>query len=310
MTYPWLQAVESEFAERLKGGRLAHALLLSGPAESGKVELAEKFLASALCLEDSYPACGACRSCQLASSGAHPDGHVVTFEENPRTGVIRKELVIDQVRRLTASLYLTNTISRRKAALVYPVEAMNKHTSNALLKTLEEPPGETVLILVSHDPVRLPATIRSRCQGLEVRLPGRESALAWLREQPDFEQQEAEKALQAAAGSPIRALRMLGDGGVEQYASLTEMLDGLLSGSRTAPQAMAELSEVDPDRLWSWISLRTAAATRVAAGQVGETKALSILQQQADRNRSLARTQVRKDLLLQDWLIQWARLNA
>jgi DNA polymerase-3 subunit delta' len=310
VTYPWLQAVESEFAERLKGGRLAHALLLSGPAESGKVELAEKFLASALCLEDSYPACGACRSCQLASSGAHPDGHVVTFEENPRTGVIRKELVIDQVRRLTASLYLTNTISRRKAALVYPVEAMNKHTSNALLKTLEEPPGETVLILVSHDPVRLPATIRSRCQGLEVRLPGRESALAWLREQPDFEQQEAEKALQAAAGSPIRALRMLGDGGVEQYASLTEMLDGLLSGSRTAPQAMAELSEVDPDRLWSWISLRTAAATRVAAGQVGETKALSILQQQADRNRSLARTQVRKDLLLQDWLIQWARLNA
>jgi DNA polymerase-3 subunit delta' len=224
--------------------------------------------------------------------------------------VIRKELVIDQVRRLTASLYLTNTISRRKAALVYPVEAMNKHTSNALLKTLEEPPGETVLILVSHDPVRLPATIRSRCQGLEVRLPGRESALAWLREQPDFEQQEAEKALQAAAGSPIRALRMLGDGGVEQYASLTEMLDGLLSGSRTAPQAMAELSEVDPDRLWSWISLRTAAATRVAAGQVGETKALCILQQQADRNRSLARTQVRKDLLLQDWLIQWARLNA
>lgn len=310
MTYPWLKDVESEFRERLQGGRLAHALLLSGPSESGKVELAKRFLASALCLENSYPACGKCRSCQLAASGAHPDGHVLTFEEHPKkAGEMRKELVIDQVRRLTASLYLTNTISRRKAALVYPVEAMNKHTANALLKTLEEPPGETALILVSDDPARLPATIRSRCQALHVRLPGAEAAMDWLQAQPGAVGPEAEKALQAAAGSPLRALRMMQDGGVDQYVELSRMLDGLLSGSNTTPQALAALSAVDPERLWSWLSLRAAAETRTATVRGVNGMAPSRLQQEADRNRGLARTPVRKDLLLQDWLIQWSRLN-
>ncbi len=310
MTYPWLQDVEAEFRERLQSGRLAHALLLSGPAESGKVELATRFLASALCLEDSYPACGQCRSCQLLASGAHPDGHVLTFEEHPKkAGEMRKELVIDQVRRLTASLYLTNTISRRKAALVYPVEAMNKHTANALLKTLEEPPGETALILVSDDPARLPATIRSRCQGLHVRLPGAAAAMAWLQGQPGVAAADAEKALQAAAGSPLRALRMLQDGGVDQFVELSRMLDGLLSGSDSVPQALAALAAVDPERLWSWFSLRAAAETRAAVVGAGNAVAASRLQQEADRNRGLARTPVRKDLLLQDWLIQWSQLN-
>ena len=180
MTHPWLKDVESEFLERFTAGRLPHALLLSGPSECGKVELANRLMSAILCLENEYPACGRCRSCQLAASGAHPDGHVVTFEEHPKTGELRKELVIDQVRRLTASLFLTNTISKRKAALVYPVEAMNTHTANALLKTLEEPPGDTVMILVSNAPARLPATIRSRCQNLDVRLPGTEASLGWL----------------------------------------------------------------------------------------------------------------------------------
>ena len=69
---------------------------------------------------------------------------------------MRKELIVDQVRGLISSLNLTNTISRRKAALIYPAEAMNTNAANALLKTLEEPPGETVIILVCSDTARLP----------------------------------------------------------------------------------------------------------------------------------------------------------
>jgi DNA polymerase-3 subunit delta' len=310
MTHPWLKDVEAEFVERLNGGRLAHALLLAGPSECGKTALATSFMASVLCLENTYPACGQCRSCQLAASGAHPDGHVVTFEEHPKTGDLRKELVIDQVRRLSASLFLTNTISHRKSALVYPVEAMNRHTANALLKTLEEPPGDTVMILVSHDPARLPATIRSRCQKLDVRLPGTRASLDWLQEQAgDDARNEAEMALEAAAGSPLRALRMLRDGGVDTYLLLNETLDKLRSGTATTAEAMGGLGNVDLDRLWAWLSLRSAAETRAEARRGANTRMLSILQQEADRNRGLARTPVRKDLLLQDWLIQWSRLN-
>jgi DNA polymerase-3 subunit delta' len=311
MTHPWLEGAEKAFLEQFSSGRLPHALLISGPSECGKVKLGQRFLAAALCLENRYPACGNCRSCQLLASGAHPDGHVLTFEENPRkAGELRKELVIDQVRKLTETLYLTTTISRRKAALIYPVEAMNKHTANALLKTLEEPPGDTVLLLVSHDPDRLPATIRSRCQDLHVRVPDKQAALRWLTENAGCDERQGVEALRAAAGSPLRAKRMLSDGGTDEFVAVCEALDHLQQGMGNLDRAMAVMIDVDPERLWSWISLQAAQRVRNAALAGQPAKSASELQYQADRNRLLSHSPVRKDLLLQDWLIQWARLNA
>lgn len=310
MSYPWLADIENAFADRLRQDRLAHALLLSGPPDLGKVELARAFIAAALCLEHTFPACGSCRSCALDASGAHPDRHIVTFEESPKTGELRKELVIDQVRRLSASLCLTNSISRRKAALVYPVEAMNKHTSNALLKTLEEPPGDALIILVSNASSRLSATIRSRCQKLHVRMPGHAESVGWLRLQDaGLSSGEAELALEAAAGSPLSALRLIEDGGVEAYARLNAALDALLDGRVSVSVILEELSETDPAGLWSWISLRSAEETRKRSRAGVAARASSELQRQADRNRRLVSTPVRKDLLLRDWLIQWSRLN-
>jgi DNA polymerase-3 subunit delta' len=309
VTYPWLQAVEAEFAERFRGGRLAHALLLSGPAGTGKADLAGHFLGGVLCLEDSYPACGACRSCELLAGGAHPDGHLLTFEQHPKKDELRTELVIDQVRRLTAALQLTSTISRRKAAVIHPAEAMTRSAANALLKTLEEPPGDAVLILVAHQPSRLPATIRSRCQALDVRLPSRGEALEWLTSASGAAPGDAGLALEAAAGSPLTALHTLEQGGGEAYRAVSEALDDLRAGRRQPPSAMKEMADLDPRLLWSWLSLRTARDTREALGKPGLARSLARLQQQADRNRYLASTPVRKDLLLQDWLIQWSRLG-
>jgi len=314
VNYPWLKAVDAEFSDRRASGRIPHAILFSGPADIGKLSLALEFLAGLLCLEDTHPACGVCRSCQLLATGAHPDRHIVTFEEHPKTGDLRKEIVIGQVRKLISSLYLTNTISRRKAALIYPVEAMNHHTANALLKTLEEPPGDTVLILLSHDPARLPATIRSRCQNLRARLPETDQAVKWLCESAPAGRQEAAAALAAAAGSPLRALRMLEDGSTDQFRLVTRVLDDLRAGSSDPLRAMAELAEVDPVQLWSWLSLHAADRVRgfagKGAGNGGGGKDLSLLQSAADRNRRLLPTAVRKDLLLQDWLIQWSRLRS
>lgn len=336
MSYPWLQAVETEFAERLQGGRVAHAFLICGPPGTGKGELAGRFMASLLCLEGGYPACGSCRSCSLLQTGAHPDGHVVTFEQHPKKDELRTEIVIDQVRRLTESLQLTNTISRRKAALIFPAEAMNSSAANALLKTLEEPPGDATLLLVSHQPSRLPATIRSRCQALHVRLPERQAALAWLQQAaaqapaPSSAQSsaqasdEAALALAAAAGSPLIALRMLGQGETRVYRELDATLDTLRAGRCEPAAAMAAMAEIDPAQLWSWLSLRAARETRACldrdshhrasvdpqgADPVRLARHFADLQREADRNRRLVPTPVRKDLLLQDWLIQWSRLG-
>ena len=321
MSHPWLEAVETEFAERLQGGRVAHAFLVSGPPGTGKRELAGRFMASLLCLEGSYPACGACRSCKLLETGAHPDGHVVTFEQHPKKDELRTEIVIDQVRRLTESLQLTNTISRRKAALIFPAEAMNGSAANALLKTLEEPPGDATLLLVSHQPSRLPATIRSRCQALHVRLPERQAALAWLERAAAqaLDEDVAALALEAAAGSPLIALRMLGQDETRAYQELDATLDTLRAGRCEPAAAMAAVAEIDPAQLWSWLSLRAARETRACldrdshdrptADPVGLARRFADLQREADRNRRLVPTPVRKDLLLQDWLIQWSRLG-
>jgi len=308
--YPWLEAVDGEFSERLKNDRLPHALLLSGPRDTGKVALATRFLASVLCLENQHPACGSCRSCQLLKSGAHPDGHTITFEENPnKPGELRKELVIDQVRRLISALHLTNTFSRRKAALIYPVEAMNTYTVNALLKTVEEPPGEAVIIMVSHDIARLPATIRSRCQNLQVRLPGLASGLEWLCNASGVDQPEAEAALQAAAGSPIKALRMLRDGSTDQYRMVTAALNDLRLARMSPGAAVAALADVEPEMRWSWISLLAAWELKNVITDPAVSRALLLLQSEADKNRMLGPTSVRKDFLLQDWLIQWSRIR-
>ena len=309
MSYPWLVSVEREFEERLRGGRLAHAFLLSGPPDCGKTALAADFVAAALCDRESWPACGECRSCQLLGSGAHPDRYLLTFEEHPKTGKLRTVIITDQVRRLIESLQLTTTISRRKAALIHPAESMMINAANALLKTLEEPPGDSMILLVSHNPDRLPVTIRSRCQNLHVRPPERTASLEWLRGASDADAGEAEAALDAAAGSPLRALRMLRDGTIGQYHALGQALDALRRGRAEVGQAMAETAEIDPELLWIWLSLRCAQEARDSAG-TNLARPLSELQMEADRSRSLLHTPVRKDFLLQDWLIQWARLSA
>ena len=310
MTYPWLEAVAAEFADRLRAERMAHAVLLSGPTGLGKTELARGFLASVLCLEEVWPACGTCRSCQLLRSGAHPEGHVLTFEAHPKKDELRKELVIEQVRRLTSALQLTNTVSRRKAALIYPAESLNANAANALLKTLEEPPGDAVMILVSHNTSRLPATVRSRCQNLDVRLPDAEVAIPWLIEAAAVPEADAVLALEAAAGSPLRARQMLAEDALAAYRSLGEILDALRAGRCETAAAMETLMAVEPESLWAWLSLRAANETRASLGEAGLARTLARLQLEADRNRRLLPTPVRKDLLLQDWLIQWARLSA
>jgi DNA polymerase-3 subunit delta' len=309
MTYPWLQSLEDEFRDRLQGGRLAHALLLAGPAGIGKRELAGEMVAGVLCMESRYPACGKCRSCQLLGSGAHPDRYLLTFEENPKTGKMRTEITVGQVRDLIASMQLTRSFSPYKAALIHPAEDMNKSAANALLKTLEEPPGDAVLVLVSDHAARLPATIRSRCQALACRLPEATQAREWLCSTADCDAKTADLALEAAAWSPLRARTLLIEGHVDQYRMVSETLHALRTGQQRPAGAMAAFAEIDASRLWSWLSLATAGEIRKYMDDMGQASELCRLQQQADRFRVLISTPVRKDLLLQDWLIQWCRVK-
>lgn len=311
MLYPWLQPHWEFFQQRLKQDRLAHAIMIEGPGGSGKNALASAMVAKLLCSADQPEACGECRSCGLLKGGgAHPDRFELQPEEDS------KVIKVDQVRRLIASLNLTTSISAKKVAYIHPADAMQRAPANALLKCLEEPNGDAVLILVSSDSSRLPVTIRSRCQSITVQQPDEKVALQWLQATSQTSVEDAQKALQAAGGSPLRALHYLNSSKLEDYTKVTDGLAAILAQPSIASIVSNNLADLDDDDVWRWLSM--CASEAVKSSMTGRavswwpsdrklnSSLLLALQKQADLNRRLSDSTVRSDLLLQDWLIRWA----
>ncbi|HET6565439.1 MAG TPA: DNA polymerase III subunit delta', partial [Xanthomonadales bacterium] len=263
MNFPWLQDARQQFNQQFLAGRLPHAVLLSGPAGLGKMQLAREMATSLLCLqphreaEQNQPglACGLCKSCLLFKGGAHPDFRLVTFIQREKSEELKTIIGVDQIRELIASMQLTNGLSPRKVAIVHPAEAMNRNAANALLKTLEEPLGEVVLMLVSNDASRLAATIRSRCQSLPIRPPAPEDSKTWLQEYSKVGPDEASLALQAAANSPLQAALLLQQGRVDDYRNLLELLQRISQDSEELAAAYDALFKLEPTELWHWLAV-------------------------------------------------------
>lgn len=209
---PW----HHELLERLLADRtrMPHALLLHGPAGIGKVAFARALAASALCETPRKGlACGACPSCHWLSQGNHPDFREIVPEaaaDDEEEGEAEakadkaKSLVIkiDQVRAVADFVSLTTHRAGYRVLLLHPAEALHPNAANAMLKTLEEPPAHTLIVLVSAQPARLLPTILSRCRQVALHAPAAREALAWLREQPVA---DAEASLAAAGGAPLLA---------------------------------------------------------------------------------------------------------
>ena len=209
---PWLPLLPWQLdAARAALGQRAgwpHALLVHGPRGIGKHALALNFAQALLCEAPRADglACGECAGCRYAMAGQHPDFmRLELLLIDPETGtlVAVENIGIDRVRALTEFVQLTSHRQRAKVAIVSPAERMNAAAANALLKTLEEPPPGTYLILVSDQPGRMPATILSRCRKLAVPVPAPSVTCAWLAAQgvaaPD-------QALSQAGGAPMDAL--------------------------------------------------------------------------------------------------------
>jgi DNA polymerase-3 subunit delta' len=182
--------------------------LLHGPAGFGKTALARHFAQVKLCempAEDGRP-CGRCSACAWVRELQHPDLRWVEPEtgDEEAEGKARAEIIrIEQIRDLADFVVLTPHRRATKMIVIRPAEAMNPAAANALLKTLEEPPAGTYLLLVSDRPGRLPATILSRCTKLAAPRPSAAQALAWLRGQ---QLAAAEDLLAQAGGAPLKAI--------------------------------------------------------------------------------------------------------
>ena len=294
---------------RRQRGALPHALLLCGPQGLGKRDFLRRFVRGLLCQHPQEgDACGTCRSCLLFDAGTHPDYVSLSYGLR-KDGVQRQDIVVDQVRDLSARLATSSQFGGWQVASIDPADAMNTAAANALLKTLEEPASQTMLILVANAPWRMPATIRSRCQRMDFQLPQREESLAWLQQ---LGVRDAETALAAAGGNPGLARIWAEEGALAQRQEVRKDLAALAAGRGDAI-AMGKrwLDDAPEQRLWF---AAQAAAEEMRARATAQTPPLSssldgeglmAWYDAVNRTREALRGPLRGDLLLLELLGRW-----
>ncbi|MDV4263668.1 DNA polymerase III subunit delta' [Acinetobacter seifertii] len=175
--YPWQQTMWETLTTRFPN--IGHGLLFYGKHGCGKHAFAKHFLAWVLCLnKQPHGACGECSSCQWLKSDTHPNYvHITTDEENKKQNA---KIKIEKIRDLLP--FVQQTGEGWRVIVIEPAEALNLASSNALLKTLEEPGERVVLILLADHYLKLPATIRSRLQHFALDRISYEQATSYLNE--------------------------------------------------------------------------------------------------------------------------------
>lgn len=314
---PWHEAAVEQLSAAWAAARLPHALLLQGADGLGKRELASWLSAAVLCetSQATLQYCGKCVSCVLIAAGSHPDRVWITPEED------KQQISVDQTRAASERLSKTSYRQGYKIAIIEPAHQMTGSAANSVLKTLEEPTRESLLILVTSRPSSLLPTVRSRCQKVTVRRPSAEAALQWL-------QSEAGTAiepqlLEFAGGAPMRALEFANGQFGELNTGMQRSLAQLLAGQSDVTQVATEWGkEALPERL-TWLDLWLMSAAREAIGGSADlftfpgrsahlptlprTLNISALYSMVDRVRALkaqlTRTALQRELAIESLLI-------
>ena len=219
---------------------LPHALLLRGRAGTGKHTFALTLAQTLLCSQKTEKACGVGPSCVWFAEGNHPDFRLISpedadeTEDAPKKKAKKSQISVTQIRQLIDYLSLSShQVNAQRVILISPAETLNLASANALLKMLEEPPANTLFLLVTGQAQRLLPTILSRCQAIDMPLPSKTDALSWLKSQSV---NNAEAALDYAGGAPLLALQVAEEG--ELSANLVK---NLALGAKLEPFACAPL---------------------------------------------------------------------
>lgn len=228
---PWQQTLWQNLTSSKEKQRLAHGLLFHGAAGLGKSILATQFAHWLLCQQPlADKACGSCKSCLLIKADSHPD--LINIEpEEPG-----KAIKVDQIRDLISKMALTSHKQGYRVIIISPADALNINASNSLLKTLEEPPENTLLILITDKLSKLMPTIRSRTQLVRFNTPTTEESLDWLKAK---NVNEAEALLKLSAGAPLAAFEMANDDGLAIRSTLFNNWQALSSGKSEALESAA-----------------------------------------------------------------------
>ena len=268
---PWQAGLWMRLQTARSAGRLAHAMLLAGPRGVGKHRFAQRLAASLLCEspDTGGDACGRCRGCAQERAGTHPNRIWLEREYNEKSGKEKRDISMEQLRQMMERLTLSTHYAQSRVIVIDPAEALNTAGVNALLKTIEEPPANSHVLLISERPMALAATLRSRCQRLDFALPAIDQAREWLRAQDAS--LDADLALHETGGAPLSALELHRSGQLAQRRAWRQtLLD--LAERRLDPLAAA--ARVDKDQVEDWLRIVVAflhAVLRAQAGMATDT---------------------------------------
>ena len=264
---PWLAPAFERLQAARRAQRLGHAWLIAGPSGIGKLNLA--LVAARQLLHD-----GAARpqplgpAEALAALGARyapadhdADLHWIHPEEDKNT------ISVDQIRDLSHAISLT-AHGAAKVVIIEPADAMTPSAANALLKTLEEPSGDAYLFLLSSQPDRLPATIRSRCQRLDIRRPAPATLMTWL---GVTDATIVADAWQMAGGAPLRVAALLAQSDIKQNKELRTDLAAITDDTADALAVAETWAKGDTELALIWLTRELHAEVRRRVGSEGST---------------------------------------
>lgn len=242
---PWHNAIWQTLEKQITDNRFPSAQLITGSKGSGKKQLIQLLSKRLLCQQPTGDKpCGNCGSCHWFEGQTHPDYYWVGPEGKSET------IKVDAIRELCTSLRLTSHAGGVKLGVIYQAESMNLNAANSLLKSLEEPAGNTIFILVSHEPGSLPITIRSRCQTIALETVDNQLASQWL--QSKGVKQVADY-LAAAQGAPIQAWHMAQGNRLQEQASVFKEFKTALSGNVDLVGLAQQWQKKDLKQLYAWL---------------------------------------------------------
>jgi len=308
----WFEGPQREIRAALAGDRLAHGILIHEDPGAGGVEFARWIAQRVNCRDAKRAPCGECQDCRWVAAGQHPDvAQIAPLEDS-------NYIVIEQVRELIAELTLTAHGSGYKVATFTPADALFPNAANSLLKTLEEPPRRTLILLVTSQPARLMATVRSRCS--RIRLPGPSAAEAARFLEKARGPGPWAEALAATGGGPFSLLEAdpeaLAKMRHETIQTMTEIGSGKLQPPGIAERWTAKGADIAGRLacLEIWVTeriLETASIRDVThlSGEGGQSKICRLFElSDAVRDmRKLALTSINKTMAVESLLWRWAK---
>lgn len=281
---PWLAEAWKSLHKRFDENRLPHALLVNGERGVGKRQFANALASLLICdrplkgADNLAQPCGNCKQCDLVAAATHPDIRIYTPEKS-------RMIKIDQIRALSTFAVSSPQVGHRKIAIIDRADQLNINSANALLKTLEEPSEDVVLVLLQESGRPVLPTIRSRCQSLLIPTPGEDAAARWLTSEviklaedsrPSVEQ--CAKALALSGNAPRLALAYLTGEFPGQRDQALECFRQFMKGQITVGEASKPFKTLGLDAaLWLFDCWAADLARLCAGGQARDADAADML---------------------------------